>query len=172
MTEKQLLKKLDIPDWRHLSKDKVAMFASNINILDPEVARAVLAQIPKFSETSLELVQGMQDSFKTSISTVKEIDTIALQDIQTLAERLEEQLPTASDELKPQYIDAIIKLASMEKDISESHKKFQIISFRNLAILGGGVILGIAASLGVSTSLRNNNISSDDTDDDSDCIDV
>lgn len=22
MTEKQLLKKLDIPDWRHLSKDK------------------------------------------------------------------------------------------------------------------------------------------------------
>ncbi len=172
MTEKQLLKKLDIPDWRHLSKDKIAVFASNINKLDPEVAKAVLAEIPKFSETSLELVQKMQDSFKASISNVKEIDTLTLQNIQTLAERLEEQLPSATDELKPQYIDAIVKLANMEKDISESHKKFHIISFRNLAILGGGVILGIATSLGVSASLRNNNTSSDDTDDDSDCIDV
>lgn len=172
MTEKQLLKKLDIPDWRHLSKDKVAVFANDFYKLDPEVAKAALAQIPKFSETSLELVQQMQDSFKTSSSSVKDIDTLTLQSIQTLAEKLEEQLPTATDELKPQYIDAIIKLASMETDISESHKKFHIISLRNLAILGGGAILGIATALGVSTSLRNNNTSSDDIDDDSDCIDV
>ncbi len=172
MTEKQLLKKLDIPDWRHLSKDKVAVFANNFYKLDPEVAKAVLAQFPKFSETSLELVQQMQDSFKASISDVKEIDTLTLQNIQTLAEGLEGQLPNTTDELKPQYIDAIIKLASMEKDISESHKKFHTISFRNLAILGGGVLLGIATSLGVSVSLRNNNISSDETDDDTDCIDV
>lgn len=95
MTEKQLLKKLDIPDWRHLSKDKVAVFANDFYKLDPEVAKAALAQIPKFSETSLELVQQMQDSFKTSSSSVKDIDTLTLQSIQTLAEKLEEQLPTA-----------------------------------------------------------------------------
>ena len=37
--ELQVLKKLDIPDFRHMTKDKVIAFASMIPRMDPEVAK-------------------------------------------------------------------------------------------------------------------------------------
>lgn len=39
MTEKQVLRTLDIPDFRHLSKEKVMTFFSMIPQMDPEVAK-------------------------------------------------------------------------------------------------------------------------------------
>ena len=39
LTETQVLKKLNIPDFRHLSKDNVMSFVSMIDKMDPEVAK-------------------------------------------------------------------------------------------------------------------------------------
>ena len=39
LTEAQVLEKLNIPDFRHLSKDNVMSFASMIQNMDPEVAK-------------------------------------------------------------------------------------------------------------------------------------
>ena len=43
-TEIQVLKKLDIPDFRHLTKDKVIAFATMIPGMEPEVAKKALEQ--------------------------------------------------------------------------------------------------------------------------------
>ena len=47
-----------------------------------KLPRLFLAQFPKFSETSLELVNKLQTIFKESSSSVKDIDSQTLQNIQ------------------------------------------------------------------------------------------
>ena len=42
LSEKKVLKKLGIPDFRHMTKDKVMGFASMLNQMDPEVAKKAL----------------------------------------------------------------------------------------------------------------------------------
>lgn len=172
MTEKQLLKKLDIPDWRHLSKDKIAVFANDFYKLDPEVAKAILAQFPKFSETSLELVNQLQTIFKESSSSVKDIDSQTLQNIQCTIERLQSDLPNASDELKAKYIDAIVELVKQEREISESHKRFHLESLKTICQTIGIVAVGLGAGLGGYLAISNSKQSTEHTDDDTDCIDV
>lgn len=51
LTEAQVLEKLNIPDFRHLSKDNVMSFASMIQDMDPEVAKKLWSNSP----TSLNL---------------------------------------------------------------------------------------------------------------------
>ncbi len=43
-TEQQVLKKLDIPDFRHLTKEKVIAFATMVPKMNPEVAKKALEQ--------------------------------------------------------------------------------------------------------------------------------
>lgn len=173
MTEKQLLKKLNIPDWWHLPEDKLAVFANEFKNLDPEVAKAILAQVPKFSETALELVNQLQTIFKESSSSVKDIDSQTLQNIQCTIERLQSDLPNASDELKAKYIDTIMKLIEYQKEITESHKRFQIESLKTICQTIGIIAVGLGTAIGLITSLRSNDMTlykpedqkSDDSDD-------
>ena len=40
--EKKVLKKLGIPDFRHMTKDKIIKFATMLPYMDPLVAKAAL----------------------------------------------------------------------------------------------------------------------------------
>lgn len=42
LTEKQVLRKLGISDFRHMTKDKVVRFVSMLPYMDPEVAKKAL----------------------------------------------------------------------------------------------------------------------------------
>ena len=44
LSESQVLEKLDIPDFRHLSKDKIMTFFSMLPSMDPEVAKKAIEQ--------------------------------------------------------------------------------------------------------------------------------
>ena len=57
LTEQQVLQALNIPDFRHLSKDKVISFASMLTDMEPEVAMKALEQFPEFAKTILELAK-------------------------------------------------------------------------------------------------------------------
>ena len=164
MTEKQLLKKLDIPDWRHLSKDKVAVLANDFCKLDPEVAKSILAQFPKFSETALELVEQMQESFKLSTSSVKDIDTQVLQNIQSTIEWLRTELPNTSEELKPKIIDTIVKLIEEQRTITESHKKFHLDSLKSISQTVGIATIGLMTAIGGYFVINNSKQNTNDTD--------
>lgn len=56
-TEQQVLKKLDIPDFRHLTKEKVIAFATMVPKMNPEVAKKALEQFPNFASTSLDILK-------------------------------------------------------------------------------------------------------------------
>lgn len=54
LSEKKVLKKLGIPDFRHMTKDKVVEFASMLSRMDPEVAKKALEQFPEYAKNVLE----------------------------------------------------------------------------------------------------------------------
>lgn len=45
LTEQQVLQVLNIPDFRHLSKDTVMAFASMVSDMDPDVAKKALEHV-------------------------------------------------------------------------------------------------------------------------------
>ena len=49
-TEQDVLAMLNIPDFRHITKENVLMMASSLDKMSPEVAMKVLEQIPDFSK--------------------------------------------------------------------------------------------------------------------------
>lgn len=57
LSEKQVLEMLGIPDFRHLSKDRIMSFTSALPQMEPQVAIAALQQVPHFADTSLEIMQ-------------------------------------------------------------------------------------------------------------------
>lgn len=62
LTEDKVLRKLDIPDFRHMTKDKVVSFVSMLPQMDPEVAKRALEQFPAFAETSLAIVNCLREN--------------------------------------------------------------------------------------------------------------
>ena len=69
LTEQQVLKQLDIPDFRHLSKDKVMQFCTMLDRMDPEVAKAAIAQFPDFAMTVRNNLGDLRDSLKEAMTT-------------------------------------------------------------------------------------------------------
>ena len=66
ISEQKVLHKLGIPDFRHMTKEKVVEFATILPKMDPEVAKAAIAQFPNFKDLSLALV----DQYKEVIDAV------------------------------------------------------------------------------------------------------
>ncbi|MBO4218358.1 MAG: hypothetical protein J5887_02475, partial [Erysipelotrichaceae bacterium] len=56
VSEKKVLKKLRIPDFRHMTKDKVMNFATMLPYMDPEVAKKALEQFPSFKDLAGDMV--------------------------------------------------------------------------------------------------------------------
>ena len=67
LSEQKVLKKLDIPDFRHLSKDKIIAFASLLPQMDAEVAKKALEQFPNFASTSLEVMKEYKSILENAL---------------------------------------------------------------------------------------------------------
>ena len=58
-TEQEVLDALGIEDFRHVSKDKLMSFCSQLDKIDPEVAKAALAQFPEFSKSVKDMLSDI-----------------------------------------------------------------------------------------------------------------
>lgn len=75
LSEAQVLKRLDIEDFRHLTKDKVVSMAAMLDKMDPEVAKKALEQFPEFAATMKQIFsefkQFLDVGLKTNAEDVK-----------------------------------------------------------------------------------------------------
>ena len=62
LSEAQVLKKLDIADFRHMTKDKVMSMATMLDKMDPEVAKKALEQFPEFASTMRQILSDYKKS--------------------------------------------------------------------------------------------------------------
>lgn len=160
-TELQVLKQLDIPDFRHLTKDKVITFASMIPRMDPEVAKKALEQFPNFASTSLDIMK----EYREIIETASDEDRESTQKCYEMYDRVMSSLERILQEDKLTFDEKTYILDQMKfvadevsrKDSEKSNNRLKILS------IAGGVAAGIVAVLG---SIIGSNIIANKSNDD------
>ena len=63
ISEKKVLKKLGISDFRHMTKDKIVKFANMLPYMDKEVALKALEQFPEYKDMSCQLADTYKKYF-------------------------------------------------------------------------------------------------------------
>lgn len=160
LTEQKVLNKLDIEDFRHLTKDKVITMVSMLDKMDPEVAKKALEQFPEFAKTTKEmLVEYMQKLDKgleeNSESVQKCYDTYGAI-ILSLQKELEKE--NLSFEEKKYIIEQMKEIADkVDKKDSENKKFIWAMSGMGMLALTGAVAI-LASALGGNTQIETDDI--------------
>lgn len=152
LNEEQVLKKLKIEDFRHLTKDQVVDLVKMQDKMDPEVFKAAISQIPQFSENvrlmledSITFAQGILD--KTDIEAL-EFSNHVNQLNSSLSAMLEDDSYTF--EQKIQIMDRMSEILKMEAD----YKKRLAHERTNLAVgifgLAASAITAVAGIVGIA----------------------
>lgn len=155
LNEVQVLKTLNIPDFRHITKDKVMSFASMLQNMEPEVAKKALEQFPEFAHMALEALhdykavmdKALDSNDKSSEACYKIYNEI----ISALTLCLHKD--NISFEEKQYYIDKMMEIAKMAGTKDTENKRF---NWGVLGAIAGGVVvvLGISAAvLGGNTNI-------------------
>lgn len=166
-TEVQVLKKLDIPDFRHMTKDKVIAFATMVPKMSPEVAKKALEQFPDFASTSLSIMR----EYKDIIEKLMEDDRESTQICYDMYNRVMESLEKLLDDDDLTFDEKTYILEQMREVVDDVSKKDSEKANNRIKVIGviGGVAAGIVAvlgsAIGVNLTSRRNDIADDDFDD-------
>lgn len=155
-SEDKVLQKLDISDFRHMTKDKIVQFSSMLHRMDPEVAMKALDQFPHYAKLAKEMVSIYRDTAK-DIYEANGASTKAFYDACMSI------LSTLQSELKDFRIDSeeraiinsqMIEVARMigEKDTENKHFLADVGKWVGgaavFAVALGATILGVAKMIG------------------------
>lgn len=152
MTEDKVLRKLDIPDFRHMTKDKVVSFVSMLPQMDPEVAKCALEQFPAFAETSLAIVnclrENLGDIVNSNAANAAEFNARcqdALNALETLL--LREDL---SDAGREQAINGIMGVLELMREFDRENKAFLKGLFHDFLAAAFIVLICLTIPLGLN----------------------
>lgn len=156
LTEREVLQQLDIPDFRHITKDKVMAFASMIQNMEPEVAKKALEQFPEFAKMALEVLKDykevMEKTLDGNATSSKQCYDIYNEVVDALKSCLaKDDLPF---EERKYYIEKMMEIAKMAENKDTENKGFnwKMISLGTFAVF---TVVGIAASvLGGNTNIK------------------
>lgn len=150
LSEKQVLEMLGIPDFRHLSKDRIMSFTSALPQMEPQVAIAALQQVPHFADTSLEIMR----IYKETVSQTLAEDQENVQSFNASCDMVLGLLETLSqnDDLsfEQNRMMAVLKMKS-DKDTETKRFKFAVIGA--VAVLGWFLTGAVLAALGGSSQI-------------------
>lgn len=145
-TELQVLKKLDIPDFRHLTKDKVIAFASMIPKMDPEVAKKALEQFPNFASASLDIMKEYRGILEEAMQDDRESTQVCYDMYNRVMDSLEKILheEDLTFEEKTYILDQMKAVADevSRKDYEKANNRLKVLG------IAGGVAASIVAVLG------------------------
>jgi len=155
LTEQQVLKKLKIEDFRHLTKDKVIAMASILDKMDPEVAKKALEQFPDFAKTMKEVLIEYRESIDillkengNSVKSYYDSCDVVLSSLQKELDREE-----LTFENRKYIIDKMMEVNQLKGMKDSENKKFLAV----LAMCGTvavTVVAGtLAAVLGANTQI-------------------
>lgn len=168
-SEQDVLNALSISDWRHMSKNKIMAFASEIPNMNPEVAKAAIAQFPEFVKLSTELVKELQVSLETIVSNAKEVNLNVLEQDKMILNALLDQLPNVKTlEERQAIVDAIVAVSNSEHTLADKHDKFLLSALEKIAKSLAAIGITAVAVIGgakVYQSVSDNEKEDDDYDD-------
>lgn len=150
MSEAKVLKKLDITDFRHLTKDKAIKMASMLDKMDSEVAKKALEQFPEFTNTTREMLSEYKESLDKGLEfnneSVKAVYDTYNAIIVLLQKELENENLTFGQK---KYIIEQMKDVAEKVDKKDTENKRFIAGMATLAtIVVGGTVVALTSVLG------------------------
>lgn len=156
MNELELKKELGIADFRHMSKDKLLAFASNIDKLDPEVAKAIIGQFPEFKSYMLSLVDAFKEQTNKLMESGDKVDKNVFDAMQSIINALTRELQNTelNAEQRNKCEDMLMELAKMCVSLDEKHKNFlnDVLNKTAYELLGFAVI--VASAIGITIYVK------------------
>lgn len=143
ISEKDLLKMLGIPTFRHMTKDKLASFVSALPFTDPEVAKKALEQFPELS-TAITEITGHYKGIISECLAGSDADTrFLLETCASLINSIQHGLEGEGLDFdkRQSLIAQSMDLVQIMREIDADGKRF-----RTRIILVSSVVLGIAVS--------------------------
>lgn len=162
MSEKALLRQLDIPDFRHMTKEKVRIFASSLPYMDREVALKALEQFPDFAKLANELVSNLskmvQTAFSQNASSTQALQQSCNDTLAYCRERLSQ--PDIPQEERIRLERMMLDVIDMMRQIDADNKRF----LSNLVAGAGMLCMGVAAFAGAAlgVAMKGNMLDDDD----------
>lgn len=162
-TEMQVLKKLNIPDFRHITKDKVIEFATMVPKMNPEVAKKALEQFPNFASISLDVMKEYRAFLEKSMEQDQENVQICYDMYSRVMAALEKILDedNLTFEEKTYILSEMKQIADevSRKDLEKTNARMKVISIASGVAAAVVAILGTA--IGVNLTSRQNDIIDD-----------
>lgn len=153
--ETEILRALDIPSWRHLSKPKFLEFLAFVPEIDREVALAIIGQLPVFRKLARGLMVEVAEAFESAIASNDRSQTsvheVALERLAILKAQLDKDLTPeerlrVSDDLRDVHQQASAK--------DTENKEFLAAQFDKIVFVATGVIVLALVFVGVKFSLK------------------
>lgn len=150
ISEKRALKKLGIPDFRHMTKDKLIQFTSMIPHMNPEVAKAAIEQFPEFKDMGIQMVKTMQETVEKAFSEAKDSQKVFYNTCNKIIDTLSEELKAENinSEDRARIEDNMIQVAQMIGAKDTEFKHFLVAGIKYLAIGAATVATAAVALLG------------------------
>lgn len=152
MSEEEVLKRLDIPDFRHLSKVKAIEFISAIPQMDKDVAIKALEQFPELANTALGIAKETKESLLAAFDANDKSSQVTLACINTVIEVLSQELEKEelSSEEKLHIVDCLTKLAEESRKLHKDNQNFILKGLVAFASVAAAVVLGTVVALGAN----------------------
>ena len=156
LTEKQVLKKLNIPDFRHLSKDNIMSFVSMIDKMDPDVAKKALEQFPDFAKVAIDGLNSLKDTVSKALDDDKENANRFFNMCDTVIDAIKLAMSDGevTFEEKKYCIDKMQEIVKMASEKDSEGKKFKWALVANFALTAVAVVAATVAVLGSATNLE------------------
>ena len=154
MTEKDVLAKLGVKDFRSISKENIINFASMLQEMKPEVAMKALEQVPEFGKVT---VAALED-YKAYAEKTLGCESAETQIFMTLCDKGIQALErcVTSDDVTPEermhYADMISEIV---RDAGSSLKDSKVVNWRRFCAYS----VTILAVLGILASIIGGNVS-------------
>jgi len=156
LTERGLLQQLDIPDFRHITKDKLMTFASMLQNMEPEVAKKALEQFPEFAKMTLNILKDYKGVMEKTLDENSESSKQCFDIYNEVVDALKSCL--AKDDLpfeeKKYFIEKMMEVAKMAESKDSENKGFnwKVVTLGAVAVFSA---IGIGASiLGGNTNIK------------------
>ena len=155
LSEEKALKKLGIPDFRHLSKEKAIQLVSMLDRVDPEVAKKALEQYPQSAKVGIQTLvdwketvgKALVENGKMSTDMMREFDAV-LSTLRTLSE--DSSLDETS---RLQAASLMIEVVRLVNEADKRNKDFILNVLKITGTVSLGVLTIAAAVLGVNIKL-------------------
>ena len=158
MSEANVLKKLDIEDFRHITKDKVIKMASMLDKMDPEVAKKALEQFPEFAGTTKEILADYKKTLDKGIESNNESLTKVYDTYNAIIASLQKELEKEdlSFEQKKYIIEQMKDIADKVDKKDTENRKFIALMASLASAAALGIVAVIASALGGHTTIDTN----------------